>query len=316
MEIRGRKFTGLRAVRRRIRSGLIQIVVALLKRLPLKWVTEFGSFVGTLGFHLARRERRRALAHVAIAFPQESPEQHADLVRRCFRHFGRTLGEEVRLWGGGIADERWVEWPAEERAALDRALQRGRGVIFATAHLGNWELLARHVARSGYAASTVARTSSDPRLTEMIQSSRARSGLQVIWRGALSAPRDMLRALRGNRILGLLIDQDTRVQSVWVPFFGRLAKTPTAAAKLALRTEAAAFVGFAIRTGPQRYRLSCREVPLPEDRTERGVEELTARFTAEIEAAIRSAPEQWVWFHERWRTLPPAQKAADQKSQV
>jgi KDO2-lipid IV(A) lauroyltransferase len=111
--------------------------------------------------------------------------------------------------------------------------------------------------------------------------------------------------LRGNAILGLLIDQDTKVQSVWVPFFGRLAKTPRAAADLALRTGAVPMLGFATRVGPCRYRISMHDVALPEGDAEDAVVALTAALTAGIEAQIRTAPEQWVWLHRRWRSPPP-----------
>ncbi len=112
----------------------------------------------------------------------------------------------------------------------------------------------------------------------------------------------MLRALEHGEILGLLIDQDTRVQSVWVPFFGKLAKTPRAAGDLALRTGAAVMLGFCQRDAASgRYLLRMHEVPVNADDT---AETLTARLTLGIEAAIRRAPEQWVWVHRRWRSPP------------
>jgi KDO2-lipid IV(A) lauroyltransferase len=115
----------------------------------------------------------------------------------------------------------------------------------------------------------------------------------------------MLKTLRGNRLLGLLIDQDTSVQSVWVPFFGHLAKTPRAAADLALRTGAAPLLGFAVREGPGRYRVELHDVELPAGDGEAATVELTARLTAGIEAVIRRHPEQWVWMHQRWKSPPP-----------
>ena len=76
---------------------------------------------------------------------------------------------------------------------------------------------------------------------------RARGKVRSIWRGQDGAARHMLRALKGGEILGLLIDQDTKVQSFFVPFFGELAATPRAAADLAIRTGAAVVVGFCQR---------------------------------------------------------------------
>jgi Kdo2-lipid IVA lauroyltransferase/acyltransferase len=104
--------------------------------------------------------------------------------------------------------------------------------------------------------------------------------------------------LKGGAILGLLIDQDTDVQSVWVEFFGHQAKTPRAAADLALRMESAVVLGFCTRVGPCRYRLSMREVPT----AGKDAVQLTAELTRLIEQQIRAAPEQWVWMHQRWKS--------------
>ena len=156
-----------------------------------------------------------------------------------------------------------VEWVPEARAAMDAALARGKGVVFVTGHVGNWELLARYVALEDYPAAVIGKELSDPRTTRLVERFRASGKLRVIWRGSQGAAKEMLRALKGNSILGILIDQDTKVQSVWVPFFGKLAKTPRAAADLAIRTGAAPMLGFCTRVGPLKYRITMQEVPLP-----------------------------------------------------
>jgi KDO2-lipid IV(A) lauroyltransferase len=198
-----------------------------------------------------------------------------------------------------------VAWPAADRARLDAALARGQGVVFVTGHVGNWEVLARRLTLAGYRMAAVAKEASDPRTTALIEGLRRQGGLEVIWRGAPGAARQMLKTLRGNGLLGLLIDQDTSVQSVWVPFFGHLAKTPRAAADLALRTGAVPLLGFAVREGPGRYRVELHDVELPAGDGEAAAVELTTRLTAGIEACIRRHPEQWVWMHQRWKSPPP-----------
>jgi KDO2-lipid IV(A) lauroyltransferase len=136
---------------------------------------------------------------------------------------------------------------------------------------------------------------------------RSSAGLKSIWRGQPGAAKQMLRALRQGEILGLLIDQDTRVQSVFVNFFGAPASTPRAAADLALRTGAAVVVGFCQRDAQGRYQMSMRELDLPHADGEAAVVALTAALTARIEEAIRAAPAQWVWMHQRWKTQPPGE---------
>lgn len=296
--------------RKRARRYLRYLVLLVLMRvtslLPLSLSAALGEWGGGLAFRLARRERTKALASLSRAFPQRSESERVELARQCFRHLGRSVGEMVCVSQLDARRAELVDWPKEDRARMDSALAKGKGVVFVTGHVGNWEVLARHVALEGYPAAVIGKETSDPHTTALVEGFRNRGKLRVIWRGGKGAAKDMLRALRGNQILGLLIDQDTKVQSVWVPFFGHLAKTPRAAADLALRTGAVPMLGFAIRVAPGHYRISMHDVPLPEGDSEAAVTELTARLTAGIEQAIREHPEQWVWMHQRWKSPPPA----------
>jgi KDO2-lipid IV(A) lauroyltransferase len=297
-------------LKRFLRYVLIRAALALVYPLPLGLARWLGMRLGTLAFLVAGGERRKALKSLARAFPEKSDAERHALARACFRHLcaaalevGCTAALDRHL-------EALVTWPEADRRVLETALARGRGVVFVSGHLGNWELLARRVARAGYPSQSIAKETTDPRVTELVGRFRERGGVRSIWRGQEGAARAMLRALKAGEILGLLIDQDTRVQSLFVPFFGELASTPRAAADLALRTGAAAVVGFCQREG-SGYRLTMEEVPVPEGlEREAAALALTAALSERIEAAIRRTPEQWVWMHQRWKTRPPAEQQA------
>ena len=302
-------------LKRLLRYGLVRAVLALVRRLPLSLARPLGLALGALGFALAAGERRKALASLARAFPERAPAERERLARASFGHLGRAMLEAACVdaaerRSGGLL-EGLVTWAPEDRAVLDGALARGRGVVFVSGHVGNWELLARRVARAGYPSQSIAKETSDPRLTRLVEEFRARGGVRSIWRGHEGAAKQMLRALKAGEILGLLIDQDTRAQNLFVPFFGELAATPRAAADLALRTGAAVVVGFCQREGgpDAGYRLRMEEVPVPAPGPDASSREaaawaLTAALSERIEAAIRRAPEQWVWMHQRWKTRP------------
>jgi KDO2-lipid IV(A) lauroyltransferase len=288
-------------LKRAVRYALIRLSIALLQRLPANWVGGLGARFGSLAFALAGGERRKALESLERAFGEKAEAERRLIARECFRHLGRSLFELVCVEQIDHEVERWVRWPAEDRAVLDAALARKRGVVFVSGHCGSWELLARRVALAGYPCQTIAKETTDPKTTALVERFRAASKLKSIWRGQPGAAKAMLRALKAGEILGLLIDQDTDVQSVWVPFFGHLAKTPRAAADLALRTGAAVVMGFCRREVDGRYRISMREVPTaPLDALA-----LTEQMTLHIESAIRASPEQWVWMHRRWKSAPP-----------
>lgn len=301
-------------IKRFLRFLVLRSAAAVAALFPVKFASSFGALLGRIGFVVARGERRKALAHLALAFPEKSDAERIELARGSFEHLARCVAELVCVRQIDAKLDEWVEWPAADRALLDAALARGRGVVFVSGHIGNWELTARGVTARGYDGTSIAREASDPRTTAMIEKLRASGNTGTIWRGHAGAAKAMLKQLRAGKILGLLIDQDTKVQSVFVPFFGTLAATPRAAADLALRTKAALIIGTCPRIGPYRYRLSLEEVPLPETDDEATVVALTAELTARLETAIRKTPDQWVWMHERWkrRPEPVAQLASSQ----
>lgn len=298
----------LKRLKRRLRYHLVRAVLAAFGSLPLSAAQRLGSWLGGLAYRVASRERRRALDGLSRAFPEKDAQEREALARESFRHLGRMAFELacVRQLDADLAHH--VEWPEADRARFARAWERGRGVLFVTGHLGSWELLARRITSAGFPSATIAREASDPRMTALLGRFREQGGLQTIWRGDPGAARAMLRTLREGRALGLLIDQDTRVQSVFVPFFGHLAATPRAPADLALRTGAALLVGTCFRQPDGRYRLEIEELDVPApSRTGREAQALalTAALTERLEAAIRRHPSQWVWMHERWKTRPP-----------
>ncbi len=294
-------------LRRRLRFELIRVAVGLASLLPLPVLSALGKAAASVAPFVARKTWHRTLAGLRVAFPEKSDEERVHLARACFTHLGRCLAELLALRRLDGTLDTLVAWPPESRAVMEAALARKKGVLYVTGHLGNWELLARRVGLAGYPANVIAKESWHPKLTQAIDALRASGKVHTIWRGRPDAAKRMLKLLRAGGFLGVLIDQDTDVQSVWAPFFGVPAKTPRGVADLALRTGAAVLVGACQRGPDGRYVLTAEEVPLPGEDTEANVLALTATLNAKLEALIRRAPEQWVWFHERWKSPPPAQ---------
>jgi KDO2-lipid IV(A) lauroyltransferase len=274
-------------------------LTGLVGRLDLAGAQALGRSIGTLGWAVAGRDRRRALEHLALAFPELPATRRAALGRAAFRHFGAMLGECLWLRSHGAAEveaicmlEGWHE--------VELARRRGRPILILTGHCGNWELLAAALNVRGLGMAVVARELDDPGLQRSLLALRERFGTRTIVRGTPGAARDLLRTLRSGGALGMLIDQDTKVEGVWVDFFGRPAWTPVGAADIALRLGAIVLPTFVERLpdGSHRARVE-PPLDLPADPTA-----ATQAMTARIEAQIRRVPEQWVWMHRRWRRQP------------
>lgn len=293
-------------LKRWVRYWVVRVALAVIGRLPVRAAARLGEAFGGAAFHLAAGERRKALESLAVAFPEKSDREREAIALDSFKHLGRCTFENACLPKLDNSFEVRIEWPQADRERLERAVSGGRGVVLVTGHVGNWELLAQFLIQSKVDGVAVAKELSDPRLTALLDDFRAQRGVRSLWRGADGTAKSILRALRSGQVIGILIDQDTDVQSVFVPFFGKLAATPRAAADLVLRTSAPVVVAFCQRKNQDGgYRVSIEEVAFePTGEREADVVTLTAQLTSRIEDAIRRAPEQWVWMHRRWKTQP------------
>ena len=184
---------------------------------------------------------------------------------------------------------------------MEKALSFGKGVIAVTAHLGPWELLPRAMKLMGFDIGVVGRALSQSGTSDILDKLRQKPGVETIDRGAGVAP--IMRLLRSNKTLGMLIDQDTKgVQSQFAGFLGRPAWTPVAPAVLATRLQAPVVTLHITRRKDSTFLLVIDEpVFFTGGETSEGI--LTF-LNDRISRWILDTPEQWVWFHNRWRRQP------------
>jgi KDO2-lipid IV(A) lauroyltransferase len=288
------------AVRTRLLRAGLQALAVLVGSLSWRGAQRVGRAIGRAGWALSRRDRRRALDHLAFAFPYLPPADRAALARAAFLHQAMNAAEALHVLRRGLGDvASWVEVQGWEH--VEEARAGGRPLVVLMAHCGNWELAGGAFALRGLPLSGVAREMSDPALHALVVAVRRAFGSATIARGGPAAARQLLEVLRRGGALAILIDQDTRVDGVWVPFFGRPAFTPVGAARLALRRRAAVLSAFDERRADGSHLVRIHPaLDLPPDETA-----ATALMTAAIEEQIRRVPEQWVWWHKRWRRQPP-----------
>lgn len=293
-----------KTVRRIGATALVRALIAAAVVLPRRSGLALFALLGSLAYRFCRRDRERALANLERAFPAAPPPVIAALARGSFRALGKNTLDAlrlVRLSRTGVLG--LCSITGEEHLRL--ACGRGRGVIGLTGHIGCWELMAAFLTARGYTVGVIARRLRNETLGRMLVRMRRRHGIESYerGRGALAG----YRALKGGAILGLLADQDIDVDGMMVPFFDVPAYTPVGPAVFALRS-GAAVVPMAINMQPDgRHRVTILpelEIPgaqLPE-RERIGI--LTRRCSEAIETLVRLYPQQWVWFHDRWRRRP------------
>jgi len=260
-----------------------------------------GGVLGFIAYYLLPRERKRAISHLKLAFPEKDRSWIRRTARNCFIHLGKGLLEVMLMTPRRL--EQVIEFRGEE--ALGTAVGIGKGVIYVTGHIGNWELMG-HAVAARYNLSVIAAPIEPEQVNDMIVGLRAGMGVRTILRSRPGASRELVRVFKENRIMGILIDQDTDVESAFVDFMARPAWTPTAAASMAFKFGAPVIFGYIQRNRDNRHTIII-EGPLElldtGDR-EKDIIANTAMFTKKIEDAIQRNPEQWVWMHRRWRRQP------------
>ena len=294
----------------RSRAGLLAASLGLWLLVPFGWLLAHlpsavglaaGRRLGDLLWWALPRRRAVALDNLQRVFGGERPPAEIRrLGRRSFQHVGMNLIEAccyfLRPTHVMLSRVR-----VEGLQHFQAAAAHGRGVFILTAHFGNWELLAAAHGLTGVPLSIVTRPLDHPVLEDLASRFRRRSGAELIVKR--QAVREVLSALKRQRMVGILLDQNaTRAEGVFVPFFGSPASTSKGLALLALRTGAPVVPIFLRREPDGRH---CMDVsaalPPPADGE---ITTYTSMFNRAIEAAIRRAPEQWLWMHDRWRTRP------------
>ncbi|HET9218739.1 MAG TPA: lysophospholipid acyltransferase family protein [Terriglobia bacterium] len=288
----------------------LQYAAALILLKSFGWLPRFAAYpaaeiVAALGFRLARRQREAGIQNLRMAMPELRDDDRLAILRGTFSNLGRLLVEFShfpRLNKHNISE--LVTYDGFEH--YQNAVARGKGVLFLTAHFGSWELSCFAHSLFGNPMKFVVREIDNSRVEKLIESYRELAGNTPI--DKRNASRDILRSLRNNETIGILVDQNTtRDEGVFVDFFGIPAATTPAVATFALRTGAAVVPGFLIwEAGTRKYRL---QFDPPVDLISTGdptrdIVENTRAFNRILENVIRRHPDQWLWIHRRWKTRP------------
>jgi len=279
----------------------------LIKLLPRKACLTLGSMLGRMVYCFDKKHREIALKNLHIAFGEEMPASEKKRLAQCsFEHFGKALFDTLKF--SSLTEEKkeaLLSIDGEEH--IRNALDKGKGVLLLTAHYGNWELGIIPLSKLGEFY-VIARALDIDRFENELLAIREGFGAKVIYKQ--QASRHTLRALRENRIVAILIDQNVlHDEAVFVDFFGKLAGTTPGLATFHLRSGAPIIPAFCMPTPSGGYHVQIMEgleFSLTGDRNT-DVFRITQECTKTIEDQIRDKPSLWLWFHDRWRTQPNIQ---------
>lgn len=278
---------------------LARAVIASLEFTPLPFASALARFYARSLDLVLPRLRRIARRNLTMAMPNATDVERRRIADGVFRSIARLLLAFARFPSIGKQNvASWIRYQGFEH--FENARLRGKGVLFATAHLGNWELSAFCHAILSRPMHIVVRPLDNPRIDAMVEARRALSGNRLNDKREFIRP--ILKALRDNEAVGILVDQNSSLDGgVFVDFFGIPACVNTSFAKLAAHSGAAVIPGFALWSETERkYILRFYpEVPMTGDPAED-----TRAIQKALESAIAEYPDQWLWIHRRWKTRP------------
>ncbi len=301
----------------------VRAVRAVAMRLPSGWVLTLCSNLGFIVGLFLTRERRIARAQIshaaALISRSPTPDQAAllprladpdQLVNRVFRHVGECFGEilllervlaDLRAAGRhGVPTAGRFTCDSTGQEIVDKLIAANQGAVTISAHIGCFELLAAYHIQQGTKLTVIGRSPNEASHDVFLREVREMYGVSTVWRNEPDSVRKIIKALRGGGVVAALIDQDTALESVFSPFLGAPAATPVGPLRLAIRQGLPVLTSFIVREKRFHHHVYTAEAPYDPGDPD-AAEKILLLFHARLEALLARYPEQWVWWHRRWR---------------
>ncbi len=301
----------LTAIRYRLEYAAVRALMAVADRIPLRWCPGLAAVIGDAGYLFAARRRSIATENILRSSLAPNPASARRMTRRSFRHFALVLLETLKaqrlITPATLAEHVAFEVPPETGALLD---DPRRGFLVACGHFGNWEVMGPIVGfRKDSAA--IAQPMKNPLVENLVKRRTPGSHFRTIPK-EIGNMMGLVRTLRQGCALGVMIDQYALKKPILVDFLGRPACSHRGIALLHLLTRSPIVYASCRRTGPLRFAIRLSEPLMFESAGDREKDTFTIvkALNERLEADIRSAPEQYLWSHRRWRPPKPWALAA------
>ncbi|MCF6248655.1 MAG: lysophospholipid acyltransferase family protein [Desulfobacula sp.] len=282
--------------------ALIKLVVLLLSSLPRQWLLSFSDALGVIWYKIDKRHRDVVLSNVCNAYPDRfSGDQAQRFAKKIFKHTTGILFDIIWSYSKQ-PDDLFKHFCVKGIDNVEKAKQKGKGVILLAGHLGNFELMSAGVAMAGLNPYGLYRQLDFRPLERLLKETRERFGTTMI--PLRRASKKVETLLRQGEVVGTLLDQSVDwYKGAYVEYYGRLACTNSGLAKLVLKTRCAVVPMFIIKENENYILEFLPEIPLEVTGDPiKDVENNTQNFVSTIEFMVRKCPEQYFWVHNRWKT--------------
>lgn len=280
------------------------ILLSVFHRIPRSVRKVFFLTIFFLFYHFGAKNRIITLHNLRRSFPEKRPREILTIARGVYRHFAIVAAEFFDL--PYITRDTIHEWVDVEGVENFQAgIAKGKGLLSIVAHFGNWELMT--IAGPMYLKPMyiVYRPLDNMVIDNVVEYVRTIQGNDLIPKGGLG--KTIMDLLKANHLIGILSDQNVSSrEGVFVDFFGRPACTGAGLAVMAMRSGSPVLPAFMARQKSGKYKFIIKPTieAVCTDHYENDLVVNTQRFTKIIEDIIREYPDQYFWFHQRWKTKP------------
>lgn len=270
----------------------LSVLSSILKILSARKLHILSQNIASILFNYIPKRKNTALKNLKIAFPDKSDEWINTTLEKCYSFFTYNFLQFLAF----PFDPNSIEIEVVGKKYLNNAINENSGTVLVSAHFGSWEILGYWFGINNYPLVGIAQKQKNKGANLFFEEKRQLSGTKQVYRK--SSMDSLYEILNANKILGLVSDQDARGKGVFVDFFNKPASTHKGAALFHLNTNASLIFGICVQKDIEKYRVEF----IPINPKKKSTEDITQLYTTIIEQSIKKYPEQYFWFHNRWKT--------------
>ena len=272
--------------------GALSVLSSILKILSVRKLHILSQNIASILFNYIPKRKNTALKNLKIAFPDKSDEWINTTLKKCYNFFTYNFLQFLAF----PFNPNSIEIEVVGKKYLNNAINGKSGTVLVSAHFGSWEILGYWFGINNYPLVGIAQKQKNKGANLFFEEKRQLSGIKQVYRK--SSMDSLYEILNANKILGLVSDQDARGKGVFVDFFNKPASTHKGAALFHLNTNASLIFGICVQKNIGKYLVEF----IPINPKKKSTEDITQLYTTIIEQSIKKYPEQYFWFHNRWKT--------------
>jgi len=274
---------------------VLNIFSIFLACIPRKIALHFGKFLGFMLYYILPIRKKVAYINLKIAFPLKSDKEIKKIIKKSYMHYGLIMAEFIRNASANLKNSHYFL----NAQTIEILKNNKSGLIFMTAHIGNWEILAPIISKYKKMAAIV-RIQNNSSGNKFFYKARTYQNVEII--SKKGSKKKMLKSLHNNAVLTLATDQNAKDKGIMIDFFGKPASFPKGAGHFHYLTKSKIVVGFCILDQSLNYVFNLEYLDIKDNIEQKDdiIVKVNEIYVKKLEKVILKHPEQYFWFHKKW----------------